>query len=55
MDDRIDNVRAAVSKGMRGVLFGAGSIAAVWDVLAATGFPALARLVESMRGPSSVL
>ena len=55
VDDRIDNVRAAVSKGMRGVLFGAGSIAAVRDVLAATGFPALARLVESMRGPTSVL
>ncbi len=55
VDDRIDNVRAAVSRGMRGVLFGAGSIAPGRDLPTAASFPALATLVESMQGPSFVL
>jgi len=53
VDDRIDNVRAAVSRGMRGVLFGASSIAPDRDLPTAASFPALATLVESMQAPSS--
>ena len=53
VDDRIANVRAAASLGMRGVLFGAGSIAPGRGVLAATDFAALARLVDGMRGSRS--
>lgn len=52
VDDRIDNVRAAMSRGMRGVLFGPGSVAAGRSILRAPTFAALARLVESMRGSS---
>ena len=53
VDDRIANVRAAASLGMRGVLFGAGSTAPDPGVLAATDFPALATLVEGMRASRS--
>ncbi len=52
VDDRLENVLAAVSRGMRGVLFGAGTATLPQAIAAAPDFPVLRGLIQELRGDS---
>ena len=53
VDDRLENVAAAVSRGMRGVLFGSGAAALPQKIAAAPDFSVLRGLIQEMRADAT--